>query len=101
MNTEVEGYDRVEFVVDRNNRICEIGEGWEDAARTGGAEGVLSRDVVLNTPIELCMHDDNTQMFYDAVFKLCRLRNEKMWREYRCDSKTHKRFMRVTLIPEM
>ncbi|MBN2644681.1 MAG: hypothetical protein JXR59_04315, partial [Desulfuromonadaceae bacterium] len=30
----------------------------------------------------------------------CRLRNEPLTRDYRCDSPTHQRYMRVTLYPE-
>ncbi|MFO7832204.1 MAG: hypothetical protein R6V18_09535 [Desulfuromonadaceae bacterium] len=99
MDEELDGYDKVVYFIDKNNVICEIGEGWDGAARTGNAPDSLNHDQVIDNPISYCMSDDNTRMYYDAMFKLCRLRNETLMRDYRCDSSTHQRFMRVILIP--
>lgn len=87
------------MVVDADNIICAVGEGWSAAAEQGNAAETLAQHQVVGKPLAQFIGNDTTRMYYDAVLKLCRLRGEAMSREYRCDSPTHQRFMSVTLTP--
>lgn len=89
----------VTYVIDKNNIIVEIGGAWREAAQKGNATDSLAIERVIGQPIENYVCSDVTQMYYDAVFKLCRLKQEILVRDYRCDSDHLKRFMRVTLTP--
>ncbi len=91
--------DRVVYTIDRDNRICAIGEGWQDAAEQGRAARALAPERVLGMDLGDFVFSDVTLMYYATVFRLCRLRGEPISREYRCDSPTHRRYMRVTMIP--
>ena len=90
---------KVVFEIDAKNKIVSIDEGWDEAASEAGASKELEKEKILGRYIEEFEASDTTQMYYNAIFKLCRIKQEKLQREYRCDSSTHKRFMRVTLVP--
>jgi hypothetical protein len=94
------GHDRVVYTIDAEDRICEIGEGWQRAATIGAAADALAPRRVLGRPVAEFIMSAATVMYYQTVFRLCRLRGEAVSREYRCDSTTHKRFMLVTMTPE-
>jgi hypothetical protein len=91
--------DRVVYTIDQDNRICAIGEGWQAAAEQGRAARALDPERVLGMDLGDFVYSDVTLMYYATVFRLCRLRGEPISREYRCDSPTHRRYMRVTMIP--
>lgn len=89
------------LVVDKLNRIISVDdECWLEQAKLGNAEEALQLKNVLNNFLSDFIRDDNTTMYIEAVISLCRLRNETIYREYRCDSPTHKRFMELELIPK-
>jgi len=87
------------YTIDKKNKIIDIGGSWQEAAQQGNADHQLSRENVIGKPIEDFVCSDETQMYYDAIFKLCRLKKQAITRKYRCDSPSHKRYMRVTLKP--
>jgi hypothetical protein len=89
----------VKIIVDKKNKIIALGGEWDNAAKEGGASESLTKERVIGQNIESYFSGDVTQMYYDAIFKLCRLKNETIEREYRCDSPTHKRYMVMRLIP--
>lgn len=89
----------IKLVIDKKNKIIAIGGEWDSAAKQGNAVESLAEDKVLGKSIESFLGGDVTQMYYDAVFKLCRLKNETIVREYRCDSPTHRRYMKMVLTP--
>jgi hypothetical protein len=89
----------ITLTIDKNNIVTEIGGEWDEAAKAGHAQEALSKDKVIGKEIEHYLGSDTTQMYYDAIFKLCRLKNETIVRDYRCDSPTHERYMRMTIIP--
>jgi hypothetical protein len=93
-------FDIITMTIDRHNIITDVGSAWVDVAAKGGASDTLAPQNVIGQPIENYLGGDVTQMYYDAVFKLCRLKNEVLTRAYRCDSPTHQRFMQLTLTPK-
>ncbi|MFW6343049.1 MAG: hypothetical protein ACOC00_08505 [Halothiobacillaceae bacterium] len=89
----------IRVVIDDQGVITDIGGGWAQAAEQGGAADALAVDRVIGRPLARFVGSDATRMYYNAVFKLARLRRQSLTREYRCDSPTHKRFMEVTVTP--
>lgn len=87
------------LTVDRNNCIVDIGDGWEEQAKLGHAEIALKRETVISNYLCDFIQDDNTTMYIEATLSLCRVRKETLYRPYRCDSPSHKRFMELELRP--
>lgn len=86
--------------ISRHNTVEAVGGQWVEAAAIGGAADSLAPNKVVGQPIECYLKGSVTQMYYDALFQLCRLRNEVIVRKYRCDSPTHQRFLQMTLTPK-
>ena len=91
--------EKVILTIDKSNIITAVGGSWNKAAQEGNASETLAPENVIGKSIEKFLGGDVTQMYYDAVFKLCRLKNEVLERDYRCDSPTHERYMKMRLIP--
>lgn len=89
----------ITLTIDQHNMIQSVGGEWNHAAQEGGALDILSTEKVIGKNIEIYLGSDTTQMYYDALYKLCRLKKETITRDYRCDSPTHERYMKITLIP--
>jgi len=87
------------LIVDELGIIESVGGGWEQAADAGGAAENLKPQNVIGRPLGCLVGNDVTRMYYETVFKICRLRRKTLSRNYRCDLPTHKRFMQVTLTP--
>ena len=90
----------ISITIDNKNRISEISDGWSAAALSANATALMHKEEFVGKSIELFLGGDNTQMYYDALFKLVRLKGEVMERKYRCDSFTHERHMLLRLIPK-
>lgn len=88
------------LIVDKLNRIIAVDDKWLDEAELGNAEDKLQPEKIMEHFLADYIQDDNTTMYVEAILALCRLRNEKVYRPYRCDSPTHKRFMELELIPQ-
>lgn len=89
----------VSLTVDRFDRIIAVSSNWEDVALQGHAEDSLGLTLVVGKSLRQFIRGDDTRMYTEASLKLCRLRNEMLYRQYRCDSPTHKRFMKLELVP--
>jgi len=100
MRTLTKGYDKVTVSIDKKNVITDVGGAWIKSAATAYSLGALHPKKIIGKPIENFLGGDVTQMYYDALFKICRLKQATITRQYRCDSPTHQRFMQVTLSPE-
>lgn len=87
------------LVVDRRNTIVALGSGWAHEAALGEAEQSLAESRVLGKSLAGFIRDDATVMYVSTYLELCRLRSEVIYRGYRCDSPTMKRFMEVELTP--
>lgn len=85
--------------VDRFDRIIAVSENWNEIAEQGEALQSLDSKKVLGQPLVNYIRDDATSMYIEACLKLCRVRNQILSRNYRCDSPTHKRFLELVLTP--
>jgi len=90
---------RLYYDIDKHNLIIHIGGDWENAANMADVQQELNPDKVIGRLVFDFICSDSTRMYYDAVFKLCRLKQSQATLDYRCDSPTHKRFMQLTLFP--
>ena len=100
MNDVSKGYDRITLSIDKHNIITNVGGAWVKSAMTANSLKMLHPKKIIGKTIEKFLGGDVTQMYYDALFKICRLKQESIIRQYGCDSPTHQRFMQVTLNPE-
>lgn len=87
------------IVVDKNNFIVGLGDGWNEEAQKGKALQALAFDKVLEHRLSSFIKDDNTVMYIEACLSLCRVKKETLYRSYRCDSPTQKQFMELELVP--
>ena len=85
------------LIVNRDNLIVELDETWLELARKNDSESVLATEKILFQPLGKFIDDDNTRMYFEASLSLCRLKNQVLYRPYRCDSPTHKQFMELEL----
>ena len=86
-------------MVDANNCITSLSDTWSKTAKDGGAADDLAVHRVLGQPLRYFITSDTTRMYVEASLQLCRVRQEVLFRPYRCDSPTHKRFMELQLTP--
>lgn len=96
---EYEREQTLEVVVDRYDRIQSLSTNWDEVAEQGGAGEQLAQQKVLGQTLAGFIKSDTTRMYIETCLKLCRLRQEVLFREYRCDSPTHRRYMELQLTP--
>lgn len=99
MNTTNTAKVELSVTVDRFNKIIALSDNWLQVAEQGHAEVSLQQDKVIGKELDQFISNDTTRMYIDSCLKLCRLRKQTIYREYRCDSPTHKRFMELELTP--
>ncbi len=85
--------------VDKDNIITRLSSGWDQAAADGQAADSLAQNKVIGLPLRHFITSDTTRMYVESCLKLCRLRQQVLYRPYRCDSPTHKRFLELQLTP--
>ncbi|MBN2664846.1 MAG: hypothetical protein JXR68_14460 [Bacteroidales bacterium] len=91
--------EKVSYKINKDNIIVDIFDDWIRAAVTGKASNLADLNNVIGKNILSYFHNDTTQMYYNTVFQKCRLLQQKHSLEYRCDSPTHKRYMKMELVP--
>ena len=91
--------EKVSYRINEKNEIIDVFDSWNNAALVGHADELLDMKRIIGMSIFSVLHDDNTRMYYDSVFQKCRLLKKGHMLEYRCDSPTHKRFMKMELVP--
>lgn len=89
----------VSLTVDEQDTIIDVSSSWDSVAKSGGAGESLFAKRILGQALADFIKSDNTTMYIATVIKLCRLQKKTLFREYRCDSPTHKRFMEMELQP--
>lgn len=89
----------VSLTVDRFDRIIALSDNWQAVAQQGQAEKLLNLQAVIGRHLGYFIRGDDTRMYTEASLKLCRARQEVLYRHYRCDSPSHKRFMKLQLMP--
>jgi hypothetical protein len=91
--------ETVTVTVDADNHIIGLSSNWEAVAEAGDAAASLASHKVIGQPLHEFISSDTTRMYIEACLKLCRLRNSSIFRPYRCDTPTHKRYMELQLTP--
>ncbi|SFR58886.1 hypothetical protein [Thiomicrospira sp. ALE5] len=86
-------------VVDRHNVIISLSTHWTEAAEQAGAADSLAPEKIIGRPLSSFIRSDSTRMYIESCLQVCRLKQSVMFREYRCDSPSHKRFMELQLTP--
>lgn len=89
----------VALEIDADNYIRRLSETWAQVADEGDAAEQLAVDKVLGQPLRHFITSDTTRMQVEASLKLCRIRQQVLFRPYRCDTPTHMRFMELQLTP--
>lgn len=87
------------YAVDRHDVIDELGGAWMEAARDGGAATALAPERVIGRPLATFLRGDPTRMFVFAMLGGARAHGKPVSRDYRCDSPTERRLMRMTATP--
>lgn len=96
---DAEKIQTTSLVVDQNNLILQLGEDWEQEAEKSGSSDSLRPNRIIGMPLSYFIEGDSTVMYIEASLSLCRVRQQTLFREYRCDSPTNKRFMELQLTP--
>ncbi|SFX42914.1 hypothetical protein [Marinospirillum alkaliphilum] len=91
--------ETVTLTVDADNYILSLSSNWEAVAAAGNAADSLACQKVIGKPLHEFISSDTTRMYVETCLKLCRLKKATLFRPYRCDSTTHKRFMELQLTP--
>ena len=89
----------MEYRIDTNGRIVEVSSDWDAfAVNNDGEQAMQSK--VSGKPVIGFIKDDPTRMWFDTLVMHVRVKGGALEREYRCDSPTHRRYMRMKLVPE-
>lgn len=89
----------VSYRIDRNDKIVVIWGDWYTSAIEGNKPSLAHPASVIGKSVFDFISDKPTQQFYKTLFKKCRELMITQEIEYRCDSPTHKRFMRMVISP--
>lgn len=90
---------QVALVVDKDDVIQSVSSSWLSIAEQGRAAESLVPEKVIGKPLVVFIRSDSTKMYIESCLKVCRLKQQVLYREYRCDSLTHQRFMELQLTP--
>ena len=88
------------YRIDARDVIVEVGAGFEEFAAQNGAPGLAGR--VLGTPLWAHLHGEGVTHLYRDLVARCRATRGTAEFPFRCDSPTHRRFlrMRMTGLPD-
>lgn len=87
------------LVVNRDDQIMSVSSNWDERAQNQGGGAQLFAQALIGQALSRFIRSDNTRMYIEACLKVCRLKQQVLFRPYRCDSPTHKRFMEMQLSP--
>ncbi|MGE0310194.1 MAG: hypothetical protein AB7P21_01045 [Lautropia sp.] len=86
------------YRLDAGDRLQAVSGNWEASARQGGAT-TLAGDAVLGRSLWEFVRDATLRDIYGRLFVIVRSRGEPLSFDYRCDTPTERRLMRMTLTP--
>ncbi len=86
------------YVVDLDDLILSVSDGWLSFARENGASH-LTRDRVLRSSLWDFISGAETQHLYGTMFATVRKRGLPIAVPFRCDAPDQRRFMRLTIQP--
>lgn len=89
----------VSYRIDHEDNIVSVFDNWIEAAEEGNNQELQDVESVLDTSIFDHLNDESTKSFYKLTFEQCRKQNKAVELDYRCDSPTEKRFMKMRVIP--
>jgi hypothetical protein len=90
--------DGMSYTVDNTNTIVAVSGVWDEFARDNGGENILASKII-GRQLEQFIQGDDTRMFVRTMLMSARTLHRPIYRPYRCDSPTLKRFMEMTLLP--
>ena len=86
------------YSLDANNVMVAVGLGWDEFATANGAPQLRSSSLI-GKPVLNYFSDAATRRLYARLFDRARTSGNKISFDYRCDSPTLRRFMRLTIKP--
>jgi hypothetical protein len=84
----------VSYWLDAHDRICKVAGPWDEFARRNDGEEVVTARI-LGRPLEEFIVGEPTRMYMGVLLDAVRLLGHPVEKEYRCDSPTERRFMRM------
>lgn len=88
----------VEFILDAEDRIIRVNSSWSAFARANGAPE-LAVDAILGKPLLDFISGKVTREYVQRLLSAARHRRQGVGLDYRCDSPTTKRYMRMEAAP--
>jgi hypothetical protein len=88
------------YLVDAENRIVEVGGGWDAAADAAGAGAGVAQAEVLGRRLESCIAGDATKMFVRAALDAARVLRQTRVLPYRCDGPGERRYFEMVISPQ-
>ncbi len=86
------------YTLDKGDTIVAVSGQWDEFARNNNGEKTLASHVV-GRKLERFIVGDTTRMFVLTMIMSARHLQRPIYRPYRCDSPTHKRFMEMIIQP--
>lgn len=87
---------QVEYFLNADDEIIQVGKGWDDFALDNDAPE-LSGLGVIGRPLLDFVSGNVTRLFVLAILQVARTSNQAIELEYRCDSPKERRYMRMRL----
>ena len=86
------------YLINRNNRIEAVNDGWWSFAGKNGGEKLMN-EMVLYQDISSFIACGRCQELYDMLIKSVRDNNKAINFSFRCDSPEKRRYMKMKMIP--
>ena len=86
------------YTLDDADTIVAVNGPWDDFARKNEGEQILA-DKIVGQKLDRFILGDDTRMFVRTMIMSARVLKKTIYRPYRCDSPTLKRFMEMTVHP--
>lgn len=86
------------YTLDSEGRIVSVDTKWDLFAIENGAKINVLKEHVLGRNIMEFISGDHVKMWYESVIALAKVYDKTVEREYRCDSNTKKRYMKMLII---
>jgi len=86
------------YSLDKDNNILAVGPGWDEFAAENGAPELESKNLI-GKPVLNYFFDEATRRLYVRMFERVRKTGEQISFEYRCDSPSLRRYMRLAVSP--
>lgn len=87
-------HTEVSYWLDAENRIRKVAGPWDDFARRNDGEDVVAARI-LGRPLDEFIMGEPTRMYMGVLLDAVRLLGHPVEKEYRCDSPTERRYMRM------